>query len=136
MTTTKKSRIPTLIADDDVDILNYFRAILKRSPNELYFATNGVEAVQKAREHQLDLVFLDVMMPKMNGIEALAEIKKIRAETQVVMISAYSDSNVVREALNKGAFTYLFKPLNKMDIMSVTMKCLQQLGVEPEVQLK
>ena len=136
MALTEKNRIPTLIVDDDVDILNYFRAILKNTPNELYFATNGLEAVEKAKEHKLDLVFLDVMMPIMNGIEALAEIKKIRMETQVVMISAYSDSNVVRDALNKGAFTYLFKPLNKVDIMSVTMKCLHQMGVEPQILVK
>jgi len=129
-------RIPTLVADDDPDILNYFRAILKKAPNELFFATNGREAIAKARNQPIDLAFLDVMMPEMNGLEALIELKKIRPSMQVIMVSAYSDGNIVKQALGQGAYSYLFKPLNKMDILSVTMKCLKECGIEPSVALK
>jgi len=128
-------RIATLVADDDPDILNYFRVILNKAPYQVYFAVNGREAVTEAQNHRIDLAFVDVMMPELNGLEALIEIKKIRPTARVVMISAYSDGNIVREALQQGAYSYLFKPLNKMDILSVTMKCLKEYGIEPSIAL-
>ncbi len=131
-----KQLVPTLVADDDPDILNYFRAILKKAPNELHFATNGRDAVTLAQRHKIELAFLDIMMPVMSGLDALVELKKIRPQMQIIMISAYSDGNVVKEALRKGAYSYLFKPLNKMDILSVTMKCLKEHGIEPTMTLK
>ena len=123
------SKIHILVADDDPDILSYFRGIIKNPHHELYLVPNGVRAIEEAEKHKIDLAFLDIRMPEMGGIETLVRWKKLQPRTQILMISTYTDEKLVREALEKGAYTYLFKPLKKMDIYSVAMKSLKNTGI-------
>ncbi len=125
----QNEKIRILVADDDLDILGYFRAIIKDPRYELHLVPNGVRAIEEAENHKIDLAFLDIKMPEMGGIETLVEWKTLQPETQIVMISSYSDGNLVREAIEKGAYTYLFKPLNKMDIFSLMVKSLKNTGI-------
>ncbi len=115
-------QIPILVADDDPDILNYFRATFKSSQSHLYYASNGIEALQIAQKRKIEVAFIDINMPKLDGLKTLAKWKTMQPDTQIVIISSYSDGNLVRTAIRLGAFTYLFKPLNKMDIFSVKLK--------------
>ncbi|MCG8606084.1 response regulator [bacterium] len=128
-------KVHILVADDDPDILNYFNAIFKGT-HVLYLAADGVEAVQLAQKHKIDVAFIDINMPRLDGLQTLAQWKKIQPSTQIIIISSYSDGNMVRTAIKNGAFTYLFKPLNKMDIFSVTFKCLKNVGIEDIVSLQ
>ena len=123
------AKIRILVADDDPDILGYFRAIIKDPRYELYLVPNGARAIEEAKSHKIELAFLDINMPELGGIETLVKWKRIQSRTQIVMISSYSDGNLVREAIEKGAYTYLFKPLNKLDIFSVTVKSLKNTGI-------
>ncbi len=123
------SKIRILIADDDPDILGYFRAIIKDPRYELYLVPNGAHAIKEAENHKIDIAFLDIKMPEMGGIETLVRWKQLQPKTQIVMISSYSDGNLVREAIEKGAYTYLFKPLRKMDVFSVAVKSLKNIGI-------
>ncbi len=129
-------KIRILIADDDPDILGYFRAIIKDPLYELYLVPNGARAIEEAENHKIDIAFLDIKMPEMGGIETLVRWKQLQPKTQIVMISSYSDGNVVREAIEKGAYTYLFKPLNKLDIFSVTVKSLKNTGIDDVFSFK
>ncbi len=124
------AKIRILVADDDPDILGYFSAIIRDPRYELYLVPNGARAIEEAENHKIDIAFLDIKMPEMGGIEALVCWKKFQPKTQIVMISSYSDENLVREAIQKGAYTYLFKPLNKMDIFSVMVKSLKNTGMD------
>ena len=130
------SKIRILIADDDPDILGYFRAIIKDPRYELYLVPNGARAIEEAKSHKIELAFLDINMPELGGIETLVKWKRIQSRTQIVMISSYSDGNLVREAIEKGAYTYLFKPLNKLDIFSVTVKSLKNTGINDVFSFK
>jgi len=122
-------KIRILVADDDPDILEYFR-IFKDPRCELFLVTNGIKAIEKAQQQQIDIAFLDIKMPEMGGIETLVKWKIIQPETQIIMISVYSDENLVREAIEKGAFSYLFKPLRKMDIISLMVKCQKNTDID------
>ncbi len=124
------AKIRILVADDDPDILGYFRAIIQDPRYELCLVPNGARAIEEAKNNKIDLAFLDINMPEMGGIETLTRWKKLQPRTQIVMISSYSDGNLVREAIEKGAYTYLFKPLNKLDIFSVTAKSLKNTGID------
>lgn len=128
--------IPTLVADDDPDILSYFKAIFKNTPYDLHYAQNGLEALKKAKLQKYDLAFIDVNMPEMDGLQTLMNWKKFQPDTQIIIISSYSDGSLVRKAIQEGAYSYLFKPLNKMDIFSITMKCLKNTGIENAVSFK
>ncbi len=123
------SKIRILVADDDPDILGYFRAIIKNPRHELYLVPNGVRAIEEAGTHKIDLAFLDIKMPEMDGIETLVRWKKLQPRTQILMISSYTDGKLVREAIEQGANTYLFKPLKRMDIISVAVKSLKNAGI-------
>ncbi len=129
-------KIHILVADDDPDILGYFRAIIKDTRYELYLVPNGARAIEEAEKHKIDLAFLDINMPELGGIETLVKWKTMQSVTRIVMISSYSDGNLVREAIEKGAYTYLFKPLNKMDIFSVTVKSLKGTGINDVFSFK
>jgi len=129
-------KIHILVADDDPDILGYFRAIIRDPRYQLYLVPNGVRAIEEAENHKIDLAFLDINMPGLGGIETLVKWKTIQSVTRIVMISCYSDGNLVREAIEKGAYTYLFKPLNKMDIFSVTVKSLKSTGINDVFSFK
>ena len=124
------SKIRILVADDDPDILEYFREIMPDPRCELFLVTNGIKAIEKAQQQQIDIAFLDIKMPEMGGIETLVKWKIIQPETQIIMISVYSDENLVREAIEKGAFSYLFKPLRKMDIISLMVKCQKNTDID------
>lgn len=126
-------QISILVADDDMDILLYFRAIFRNSQYKLHLASSGFEALEKAQKYRIELAFIDIMMPEMDGLQTLARWKKIQPNTQIVMISAYSDEKLVQQAIKEGAYTYLFKPLNKMDIFSVTVKSLKMIGIDEVV---
>ena len=125
-------KIRILVADDDPDILGYFR-IFKDPRCELFLVTNGIKAIEKAQQQQIDIAFLDIKMPEMGGIETLVKWKIIQPETQIIMISVYNDENLVREAIEKGAFSYLFKPLRKMDIISLMAKCQKNTDIDHHV---
>ncbi|TDJ03711.1 MAG: response regulator [Caldithrix sp.] len=129
-------KIHILVADDDPDILGYFRAIIRDPRYQLYLVPNGARAIEEAENHKIDLAFLDINMPGFGGIETLVKWKTIQSATRIVMISSYSDGNLVREAIEKGAYTYLFKPLNKMDIFSVTVKSLKSTGINDVFSFK
>ncbi len=72
----------------------------------------------------------------MGGIETMVRWKKLQPRTQILMISTYTDEKLVREALEKGAYSYLFKPLKKMDIYAETMKSLKNTPIHDVFSFK
>jgi len=83
---------------------------------KVILAKNGFEAVEAVKKCRPSLVFLDVRMPLMNGLEALGEIKAISPETKVVIITAYISNGVISEAMGKGALFCKSKPLDIEEI--------------------
>lgn len=75
-------------------------------------ATNGVEAVEKYKQLKPHLVFMDITMPKMNGLKALKEIKKFDSEAVIVMCSAVGKNDTIVKAIQAGAFDFIVKPFN------------------------
>jgi len=85
---------------------------MKEIGYEVRLAQNGIEAVEAVEESHPQLVFLDVCMPVMNGLEALGRIKEISPETTVVIMTAYVSNEVVSEAVAKGASFCIAKPFD------------------------
>ncbi|MGE5329504.1 MAG: response regulator [Deltaproteobacteria bacterium] len=79
-------------------------------------AQNGLEGIQKAEELQPDIITMDVVMPDLDGVEAVKEIKKLCPETKVVMITSVSNYQMVRKVIEIGAFDYLSKPIDLEDL--------------------
>ena len=103
--------IRVLIADDHAIISEGLRLILEANQNIQVAdeATDGFEAIAKARKHKPDVVIMDIAMPNMNGIEATARIKEQLPETQVVILSMHYTLEDIFRALQAGAIAYILK---------------------------
>ena len=108
-----------LIADDEKDIRDLFVDSLQPHGFDVRAAKDGREAVDIIRNGHIDIAFLDIRMPGLNGVEALREISRTRPETQVVMITGYCDDDRVHEALGLGSFLCLMKPFKIQDVLGL-----------------
>ncbi len=100
-----------LVVDDEKMICEEFRDLLQEEGNEVDIATGGLEALEKVRQSHYDLVFLDVLMPRMEGREVFEQMKKIR-QIPVAIMSGYMPPNKEKEVLALGAVACLRKPLD------------------------
>lgn len=101
-----------LIADDIQETRRNTRLMLSMISDVevVAIASNGIQAVQMAKERQPDIVVLDINMPEMNGLAAFKEIAKVKPDTGCIIISAEKDSEILRLAMSLGIRDYLFKP--------------------------
>lgn len=106
-------RIRILLADDHAAFRESLRQLLEASEDlEIVAeASSGAEAVELARLHRPDVAVLDVRMPGLNGIEAIARIRASSPQTSVVMLSAHRDARYVAQSLDAGALEYVPKDL-------------------------
>ncbi len=104
-----------LICDDEKDIVNALKIYLNNPDYTLYEAYNGEEALALLDNNEIDLVLLDIMMPKMDGIETLAQIRK-RFNMPVIILTAKSEDADKILGLNVGADDYITKPFNPLEV--------------------
>ena len=106
-----------LICDDQPDIVNALKIYLQPEGYELFEAYNGEQAVELCREHQMDLILLDVMMPVMDGIAATAEIRKF-SNAPIILLTAKSETEDKVLGLNVGADDYITKPFVPVEVLA------------------
>ena len=115
---------PILIIDDDADICDTLTQVLKRQGHEVLTAGSGEEAVAIAREKDLQMAFIDVKLPNIDGLETLLRLKEINPEILTVMMTGFR--NEVKEALDKAqeasAITCLYKPFDPAEAADIVMK--------------
>lgn len=110
-------KVRVLIVDDEAHIRLLLKTILESMGGEVVAqASNGEEAVQKFIEHKPDIVMLDINMPRMDGRQALREIKAASPQTTVIMLTSLSSMDVVEECLGLGADSYLRKDTPIVDL--------------------
>ena len=106
-----------LIAEDEEGVRESLNLILGEA-YDLTFATNGEEAVQKLEEGSYALAFLDIKMPKLDGLEVLRRVKPKRLKTPILMLTAYQSVELAQEAIKLGALDYLPKPFERDVILN------------------
>ncbi len=106
-----------LICDDDADIVNALEIYLGIGQYNIFKAYNGLEALRAVHEHDIQLALLDVMMPEMDGIAAMGEIRKI-SNIPVILLTAKSEDTDKILGLNSGADDYVTKPFNPVELMA------------------
>ncbi len=115
--------ISILWVDDEIEVLRPLILFLKEKGYHVIEASNGVDALEKCRTHNPDIVFLDEQMPGRSGLETLADIKAIRPHVPVVMITKSEEENLMEEAIGSQISDYLIKPV-KASQMLLTLKKL------------
>lgn len=109
-----------LICDDSLIIRRTLRDILDEiGCKKIYEAVNGVDAIEKYKEIDPDLVFMDIIMPKKSGVEALVEIKKFDEKANVVVVSSALTQKYVKAAISAGASEFIQKPISIYQIQKI-----------------
>jgi len=122
-----------LVADDDKNICTSLKWILNKEGHDVKICSNGEEAVELAGQEQFDIGFMDVMMPGMTGIEALAQIIKLQSNIKIFMISGQADVATAVKATKLGAYDFLEKPLNPEKVILEIKKIREQYAVKARV---
>lgn len=108
-----------LIVDDDESLSKTLSLILKRKGFDVMIANSGPEAIEIVRLKPFDLTFMDIKMPGMNGVEVYEQIRNLRPESSVIMITAYALEDLIEKALNLGALGILYKPVDIEKVLSI-----------------
>jgi len=90
-------------------------------------AEDGYQAIEAAKQTSFALAFMDIKMPGINGVQTFREIKKINPQAAVIMMTAYSVEDLVREALEEGAYAVVYKPFDVENILSIIDSALFRL---------
>lgn len=106
-----------LVVDDSAFMRNLLKQLLDGEHEVVGEAENGVEAVEMYREHDPDIVTMDVVMPIRNGIEATTEIKDLDGDATVIMCTSVGQEEKMREAVEAGADGYITKPFQKPNVL-------------------
>jgi two-component system, chemotaxis family, chemotaxis protein CheY len=122
----KAGKHTVLVADDDAILKMMLKSILESSGEYQVVAqaVNGEEAVARYAQMKPHLVLLDINMPKMDGLQALEEIRKINPAAKVMMVSGDSTIDKVKEAIQKGASGFVVKPLTASGVLKKIQACL------------
>ena len=122
-----------LIIDDERAIRNTLKEILEFEGYTIDLAENGKQGVEKAKTGGYDLIYSDVKMPDMDGIEVLETLQKEEAcECPIVMISGHADVETAVTALKKGAYDFIEKPLDLNRLLVTTKNALEQKSLKAE----
>jgi CheY-like chemotaxis protein len=108
-----------MVVDDDTDLRVTLQEILIDEGREVISAKDGFEAVKLAAEGPIDLIFMDIRMPGMDGVEAFLKIKEIQPNCVVVMMTGYAVESLIEQALSEGARDCLSKPVSIEKLLEI-----------------
>lgn len=130
---TKKG-MKVLVVDDEKVVRDFLSRFLSLEAVEVKTAEDGFSAIEQAKKEKFDLVFLDVRMPKMDGLKTFLELKKINPETKYVMMTGYGVDELVEQAKKEGIFAYLKKPFDIEQMLSI-LKATQERHPERTLRI-
>ncbi|SER63540.1 response regulator [Salisediminibacterium halotolerans] len=118
-----------LVVDDQFGIRALLRRVFESEGYTVLEAANGNETLRLLNNETIDLVMLDLKIPGMNGVEILREMREGKLMTDVLMMTAYGEHELIQEAMALGARTYLAKPF---DINDVREQVRELFGKHPQ----
>ncbi|WFU38660.1 adenylate/guanylate cyclase domain-containing protein [Bradyrhizobium sp. CB82] len=121
-----------LFVDDEPDlealVLQKFRRQIREGLVSFMFAHDGVEALQSIELHpHVDLVVSDINMPRMDGLSLLQKLQEAEDKKSTIIVSAYGDMSNIRTAMNRGAFDFLTKPIDFVDLETTIQKTIRHV---------
>lgn len=120
-----------LIVDDSDYIKAITSTLLKREGfTNIFVASDGISALEKFKEINPDIVILDIMLPKMNGLDVLLEMRKLNPQAKIIVISSLATIENIQQAKNLGAAYYLVKPFDNQYFIKVVKDLLTTKGKE------
>jgi two-component system, NtrC family, nitrogen regulation response regulator NtrX len=124
-----------LIIDDERSIRNSLKEILEFEKYSVELAENGKEGLDKILNNKYDLVFCDIKMPEMDGIEVLKQTCEEKSELPIIMISGHGTIDIAVEALKIGAYDFIAKPLDLNRVLVTTRNALDKSHLVKETKM-
>lgn len=119
--------INILYVEDEIDIRRNAVSYLSRLFDEVYEAKDGFEALELIKEKKPNIVITDIKMPKMTGIELVRKIREFDQKVQIIVLSAFTDTKYLLDAIELGLVKYLIKPIRHDKILPVLLQCAKNL---------
>ncbi len=127
-------KIKILVVDDDDSIRRYIAKLLTQGGYDVTTISNGKDAVNALRTgNEVSLVILDILMPEMDGLETLSEIRKLSKDLPILMLSALGQTNIIVKAMKAGATDYLVKPFEEEELELAITKSLEKKKLLTEI---
>lgn len=123
-----------LVIDDERSIRNTMKDILEFEKHKIVLAENGRVGLDTATRDEFDLIFSDIKMPEMDGIELLEQLKEQSVETPVVMISGHGNIDTAVECIKKGAFDFIEKPIDLNRLLVTVRNALDKSNLVTETK--
>lgn len=124
-----------LVVDDDPDINRLLRVRLTARGYDVSTAASGEEALALLADMPADIIFLDIALPGISGLQTLAEVRQRRLDAAVIMTTAFGSEQIAIEALRQGADDYLRKPFESDEFRRVLERTVQRLQLERQNRL-
>ncbi len=128
----KSQQANLLIIDDEDSIRDTLREILEDEGYRVYCAEDGPEGLAILRDNSIDVVFLDVWLPRRGGIDVLGDIKQEKADTEVIIISGHANVDIAVKAIKLGAYDFLEKPLDIGRVLTLASKAAELKKLKTE----
>jgi two-component system cell cycle response regulator len=110
-----------LVIDDETEILGLLSEVLQEEGFEVFVAADGVEGLKLFHDIKPDLVITDVKMPRKDGLEVLKGVKDAKSDVDVIILTGYSDEATAIECLQSGAYDYLLKPVEDIEVVLIAV---------------
>ena len=114
-----------MVVDDDPGMRLTLEGIIEDEGYDVVGVDNGYQAIELAKETPFTLIFMDIKMPGINGVEAFREIKQLSPDSVIVMMTGFSVEELVKEALEEGANAVIYKPLDMGQIIDIVQAVLK-----------
>ena len=121
-----------LIVDDEKAARFGMKLALEKDGYQVVEASDGIEAFEIIKANSPSLIFLDINMPKINGIQVLEEINQMESPPMIVIVTAYGSEKVAVDAMKKGAYDYIAKPYEIDDLRLIAKHAFEKLALEEE----
>jgi len=115
-----------LVVDDFVDARDMLKNLLETKGFKVVDVESGEECLQKVKERRFQIILMDIKLPGIDGVETLKQVKQIRPDVAVVMLTGYSLEQAIKEAMQSGSFACLNKPIDVDRLLKVVDQCLEQ----------
>ncbi len=131
MSTHFMKRPNILVVDDEPSMLNYTRTLLEMEQYGVETASSGEEALKRLENKTpVDLILLDMAMPRMDGLQTIAACRKLKPQQRIVVCSCVTDTSKVVQAIKAGALDYMTKPFYKSELDAVVKRSLEACDLD------
>ena len=125
--------VKTLVIDDEIGVCRSLEAFLTKEGHEVMTGQRGDIALSLITEKDFDIVITDLRLPDMSGLDILTYAKNRNSSTQVIVITGFATIETAVEAIKKGAYDYLTKPLSHDKVRIITKRALEKIALTEEI---